>query len=248
MKKISLLLTVFFVSTVKSFSQDNDRKGFASINLGFSIPVGNFASNNFNSGEAGYATTGVFSEITFSHKIRPKFGITATSRGQANGVDVGAYAQDLANYFGSGNPSGNTSVSVESSVYSLSGIMAGLYGSFIIANKFSFEPRVLIGFSTATLPAMTITTYESKTKLTTFVSEHATSVAFSYIIGAGARYDLSKKICMMLNADFYSTNAEWDNVQEIGIGHITGDTEINYYDFGQKFRSFNISTGLGFRF
>ena len=248
MKKVILLSTVLFLFSTKGLSQDNDRKGFTSTNLGVSIPTGNFGSNNFSNSESGYATTGLIFDITFGHKILHNFGVTAIYRSQANGVDVDAYAQDLANYFGAGNPAGTTSVSVESSAFSLGGIMAGIYGSFPIADKLSFEPRVLVGFSAATLPAMTTETYESGTKLTTFIREQAASFAFSYIIGTGAKLDISKKICLLLNIDFYAAKAEWENVQEIGIGHISGTTEIYKFDYNQKFSTFNLSTGLGFRF
>lgn len=248
MKKVILLMSVLFLFSTKGHSQDSDRKGFTSINLGLSIPTGNFRSNNFSNSESGYATTGLIFDITFGHKILHNLGVTAIYRSQANGVNTGAYAQDLANYFGAGNPAGTTSVSVKSSVFSLGGIMVGLYGTFPIVDKLSFEPRVLVGFSAATLPAMTTETYKSGTKITTFVREQSASFAFSYIIGTEVKLDISKKICLLLNIDFYAAKAEWENVQEIGIGHITGNTEIYKFDYNQKFSTFNLSAGLGFRF
>ncbi len=248
MKKLILLSSVLFFFCIKGVSQDNDRKGFTSTNLGLSFPTGNFGSTIFTNSEAGYAMNGLVFDITFGHKILKSLGVTAIYRSQGNSVDVGAYAQDLANYFGRNNQAGTTNVSVESSAYSLGGIMAGFYGSFPMAKKLSFEPRVLVGFSAATLPAMTIETYESWTLHTTFIREQSASFAFSYIIGTGAKLDISKKICLMLNVDFYAAKAEWENVQEIGIGHVSGTTEIYNFDYSQKFSTLNLSTGIGFRF
>ena len=187
-------------------------------------------------------------DFTCGYKIRENIGLIAIYRSQANGVDVGAYAQDLANYFGTGNPAGTTSVTVESNVYSLGGIMAGTYGAFPIADKLSFEPRILIGFSAATLPAMTTETYYRSTLLTTFIREQPATWTFSYNIGTGAKLELSEKICLTLNLDFYAARAEWDNVQEVGIGHMSNTTEIYQFEYRQKFSTFNVSTGLGFRF
>ena len=248
MKKIILFCSVFFILTTKGLTQDNNRKGFTSISFGVSIPTGNFHSNDFNNIHAGYARAGFVSDISLGYNILPKLGIIAVSRGQINGLDLDDYAFDLTNYFDSGKPSSNTSVSVESSAYSLSGLMAGIYGSFQIKNKLFFEPRILFGISTATLPAMTTKTYSSSTLLTTFVREQATSFAFAYMMGLGAKFNLSNRICLLFNTDFYSAKAKWENVQEIGIGHVTGKTEINYYNFKQNFGTFNISSGLGFRF
>lgn len=250
MKKAILLLTILFSVTLnvvaqndEKHSHDSDRKGFASINLGVSIPTGSFGSDNINDNEAGFATNGAVFDITFGYKFRPNLGATVVWRGQANGIDVGTYAQSLANLFGSG------SVSVESSALTLGGIMAGLYGSFPMADKLSFEPRALIGFSTASLPAMTTEAYSSSgTKLVTWSQEQAETVTFSYIIGVGAKLDVSKKMCLLFNGDFYGAKAEWENVREIGIGHITGTTEINAYQFKRNFSTFNFSAGFGFRF
>ena len=246
--RIVIFIVPYLLAT-KAFSQNNvkqtedERKGFASVNLGVSIPTGNFSSDNFNNNEAGFATGGAVFDISVGYKLRPKLGVTAVWRGQANGIDAATYAQSLANYFGSG------SVSIETSAYSLGGIMAGLYGSFPIAENFRFEPRALIGFSAATLPERTTVAYSSSgTKLVTWSQDQAETVAFSYILGLGGKLDLSKKICLLFNADFYAANAEWGNVREISIGHVTGSTEINNYYHNQNFRTVNLSAGLGLRF
>ena len=126
--------------------------------------------------------------------------------------------------------------------------MAGLFGSFPIADKLSFEPRALIGFSTATLPEMTTKSYYNGTLLTTFTQDQAETTTFSYIIGAGAKLDVSKRICLLINLDYYSAKAKWKNVQVIGIGHVTGTTDIREYDYEYTFSTFNITGGLGFKF
>lgn len=233
----------------KKANQTNteNRKGFTAINIGTSIPTGNFGSKDFYTNTSGYASIGLISDFSFGYEVHPNFGITALLRSQVNGLDAGAYAQDLANYLGAGS-TGSTSVTVETSSYSLGGIMAGVYGSFPISEKLSFEPRLLLGFSTPILPSMTTETYGSGTKFRTYIKEQAVSFAFSYIIGSGVKLNLSKKISLLLNADFYAANAEWKNVQEISIGHITGTTEIRNYDFYQNFRTLNFTTGIGFRF
>jgi hypothetical protein len=248
MKKVILLLTIQFIVASSIFSQDQNSKAFVAINIGTSLPTGNFASTDFDEAEAAYANNGVVLDISFNYKFHPKLGVTAVWRGQGNSIDVGNYAQDLANYFGSGYPAGNTSVSVETSAYSLGGIMAGLSGSFPIADQLYFEPKALIGFSAATLPEMTTKSYYNGILLTTFTRDKAETTTFSYIIGAGAKLDVSNSICLLFNLDYYSAKAIWENVRMIGIGHITGDTDIKGYDYEYTFRTLNITGGLGFRF
>lgn len=248
MNKISLILILTF--SFESFGQieENDRNGFASVNYGLNIPTGNYGSKKFSNSEAGFATKGSVFDIAFGHKILPKLGVMAMSRGLANGFDVGEYAQGLANYLGPSNPMEVTTVGVESNSYSLGGLLTGIYGSFPIANKISFEPRLLAGISGVSLPAMTIDVYESGAKIISFIREHSTTVAFSYNIGAGTVFDVSKKVKLMINVDFFAAKAEWNDVQEISIGHISDETEIYYYDYDQNFGTVNVSTGIGFKF
>ncbi|MBX2984733.1 MAG: hypothetical protein KF882_02030 [Bacteroidia bacterium] len=249
MKQKILLFLLPLAITTNCFSQGNEknskdcvRKGFTSINMGVSIPTGNFKSDNFNNNEAGFATNGAVFDIAYGYEIAPDFGVTVVYRGQANGKNLGTYAQSLANFFGSG------SVSVESSAFTLGGVMAGIYGSHPITNKLSIQARTLAGFSVAVLPAMTTIAYDdSKTKLVTWFQDRAETTTFSYIIGAGATLDISKKTYLLFNLDFYSANAEWDDVRIISIGHITKTTEIDQYNFKQKFSTVNMSIGLGFR-
>lgn len=248
MKKVILLLTIPFVLVSKGFSQDGDRKGFTSFNLGSSIPLGNFASKDFDNNQAGFATTGVVMDFTFGYKISKKLGVTAIYRSQVNGHDMVAYGEGWENYLDYRYPSVSSSVNVESTSFALAGIMVGINGSFLIGNNISFEPRIVIGPSVATLPAMTTEMYESGTKLLTTIRPQAGTFAFSSIIGAGIKLDITKKLCLLGNIDFYTANVLWKDVEEISIGHITGTTEKNYYDYSQKFTTINISAGLGFRF
>jgi hypothetical protein len=248
MKKLILLYTIQLILIVNVFSQDQDRKFCISINIGASQPTGDFGSTDFDKSEAAYATEGVVFDISFCYKLNPKFGVIGIWRGQANRLNLSDYAQDLANYFGSGNPTGSTSVSVESSAYSLGGIMAGLFGSFPITDKLSFVPRTLIGFSTATMPEMTTKSYYNGIHLTTFTKERAETVTFSYIIGAGVKLDASSTICLIFNLDYYSAKANWQDVSVIGIGHVTATTDVKQYDYKYTFSTFNITGGLGFKF
>lgn len=248
MKKVILLLTIPLVLVSKGFSQDDNRKGFTSFNLGSSMPVGNFSSKDFDNSQAGFATNGLVIDFTFGYRISKTLGITAIYRSQVNGHDMVAYAEGWEDYLDRHYPSVTSSVFVESTSFALSGIMVGINGSFSIGNNISFEPRIAIGPSVASLPAMTTEMYESGTKLVTTIRPQASTFTFSYIIGAGAKLDVSKKICLLANIDFYASNAYWEDVEEISIGHITGKTEKNYYHYSQKFTTINISAGLGFRF
>jgi hypothetical protein len=145
MKPLIFVLTIQLFLTTKVFSQENDRKVLLAYHRGTSSPTGDFRSTDFDEESAAYAQVGIVQDLSFSYKLRPKFGLIALLRGQVNSINVGNYAQDLANYFGESTPSGTTSVRVETSGYTAGGFMVGAYGSLPIIEKLSFEPRFLLG-------------------------------------------------------------------------------------------------------
>jgi hypothetical protein len=251
MKKTIVIMMFSCLVSSSLFSQENvgnakpveGRKAYVALHLGSSNPTGDFGSDNFNNSKAAFARGGAVFDLSFGYLLRPNFGLTAVWRGQANLFDASTYAQSMANFFGDG------SVSVVRSPYSLGGLMAGVYGSYPTKYKFIIEPRVLAGFSTATLPGMTTVAYsDAGTKLVTWTQEEATNFALSYIIGVGSHVNLSDKFSLFINLDYYAARANWHNVQEISIGHVTGTSETNYYDFSHKFSTVNFSGGIGFRF
>jgi len=52
----------------------------------------------------------------------------------------------------------------------------------------------------------------------------------------------------LLLSVFFPGLGQMYNVQEVSIGHATGTSETNYYDFSHKFTTVNLSAGLGFKF
>lgn len=229
-------------------AQDPIRKGVTSINMGLSLPLGSFGSQDFNNYDAGYASIGIVTDFKFSYLLNPKIGVVGIWRGQSNFYNSGAYAQGMANYLGAGSPPGSTTVYVESGSYSLGAIMAGVYSPFSMKDRFSVEPHLLLGIAAPTMPSRTTEAYDDGIKLTTFAREQSTAISFAYNLGASFKMDILKSTCLILNLDFYSTRASWTNVRNIGIGHITNKAEIKYFDYYQRIRSLNLSAGLGFKF
>ncbi len=73
MKKVILLLiisfmgiTTVFSQDIEKYSKDDDRKGFTSINLGASVPTGNFSNDNFNNNNNNTITKRIQFGLIFS--------------------------------------------------------------------------------------------------------------------------------------------------------------------------------------
>jgi hypothetical protein len=248
MKKIVALSLILLTFASKGLAQDSDRKGYVSINLGLSIPTGNYASKVYNNNRAGYATTGFVRDFSFGYQLHPKLGLLAIFRSQANGVDAGSQAQGFENELRATYPTMSPSVTMQSSVYSFGGMLAGAYGKLPISEKLSFEPRLLLGLAAPSLPSSTTETFSSGSKMSTFIQNETVAFAFAYNIGAGFKYEIGKKYFFLMNMDFYAAKATFENIEMVYIGHVTKDFEREYYYQTANYSTINMNAGFGFRF
>lgn len=233
MKNFFIILTISMLTTsTNCYSQD---KGYIGVSFGPSIPIGDFASRDASNKSAGWATTGAIFDITFAYKLGTNFGLTGMLRGQANGLDNDAFANELAKQSG-----GNWTVN--SKAWSIGGLMFGGYGSFPISDKVSFDTRALIGFLSATSPEFNITLNGSGGA--GWIKQSSVSASsFSYLIGCGFKFDVANKICLLANLDYLGSKPEFRDVEV--TSSVGGAPQKS--TFSQGFGSINFGVGIGLR-
>ena len=234
MKKKNFLSILFLFILHVCWAQD---KGYVAISIGPSIPIEDFASKNSSNVAAGYANSGAIFDVSFHYKLGKYFGVSALLRGQANTTDAQAIANDLAREIN------NVTWTVESNPWSIGGILIGGSASVPIGinDKISFESRAMFGFLNATSPEINITgRTNSQSEWAKQQSKMAT--AFSYLLGAGFKFNFAKRLCFLTNIDFLSAKPEFKDVL---ITNSNGDFISN--TFSQKFGTINIGFGLGLR-
>jgi len=231
MKRITGYLLLMIVNF--QIAQAQESKGTIAILLGPSIPVGDFGSKDLNNGYAGFAQTGVVFEITADYKlVERNWGIAATLRGQANSHDFIAYENELQNYYGGVN------WFVESDAWTLGGIMLGAFRDFPVDKSISFKPRLLLGFPSASSPNITRTAYGFGNS--NWVRYNKTYTRnFGYLLGLGFKFDVSKKLSILANADNFGTLQEFRQVEIM-----TSDGTRSYDTYLQPMNSINLSIGL----
>jgi hypothetical protein len=232
MKKTTILFAVAALIATTCFSQD---KGYIGISLGPSIPINDFASRDGNNNSAGWATTGANFDITFVYKLGKSLGLSALLRGQANSVDNIAYSNELTKQVGG-------SWTVDSKSWTMGGLLFGGYGSFPISDKVSFDTRAVIGFLNATSPELNLTLNGSGGA--GWVRQSSVSAnSFTYLLGAGFKFGVSNKICLLANLDYLGAKPEFRDV-ELTSGSGGAPTK---YTFSQKFGTINFGFGVGLR-
>lgn len=232
MKNLIILFAMSLLTATNCFSQD---KGYVAISLGSSTPIGDFASKDPNNNSAGYAKSGAIFDISFGYKFGKNFGISALLRGQANSTDAQAIADQISRQ----NP--GVSGTVESKTWSIGGYMVGGYGSFPISPKISFDTRLLFGFLSAISPEITVNLVGPGG--TAWVKQNSSSSStFAYLIGAGFKYDVGKRICLLANFDYLGAKPEFSNVETTSS---TGSSSKS--TFSQSFGTINFGVGIGYR-
>jgi opacity protein-like surface antigen len=68
----------------------------------------------------------------------------------------------------------------------------------------------------------------------------AVAMAFAVNLGAGLRYNVSDKIALTINMDYFSTKPEFEVATTSNFGYSSND------DFKQTINMLNISFGIGY--
>lgn len=230
------LLLFLITLTITNQINAQDKRGYIGISLGSSIPMGDLSSKDANNNAAGFANPGAVFDVTFAYKLgKGNFGITALLRGQANPSDAQSLADEIANQ----NP--GILWTVETGNWGIGGLMVGGFGSFPISDKASFDTRAMIGFLSASSPQININAIGAGG--TAWIRQYAASAtSFSYLFGAGFKFDIGRKLYLLTNLDYLGSNPEFTNVETVtSLGERSSGT------YSQSLGTLNVNVGLAFK-
>lgn len=238
MKKLIVLL--LFVFGLAANAQQNVG-GFLQANTGISITSGDFASTDVNNPAAGFAKNGIQLSALFGHKIYKDFGAYASFSASANWIDAGMLQQGL----NLAQP--NYSWNVEGDFYSLFGFM---FGPQISHNfkKVAIDARLGFGVLNFASPAFK---YQGVSKTggpdRSIEVKDSRSSAFAMGSGITIKYEVKYSWVLLVNADYYTANPVFENVEQIVSE--SGQADVtNYLNFEQSFRMYQVGLGLGYVF
>lgn len=211
MTKISSILIILIVS---SLSQTNifaqNFNSFAGIRFGYALPMGQFASHDFETG--GYALLGKSISGEAAWFITPKIGfgidISNSSFGFASGYYRDDYLESEPSY---------SSMDLLSGPYKVQTLMGGVYYKVNIYNKFFSTFKLMGGMYTARTPDrfFGVDTFGGVTL--NFWKTGSLDRSFGVLTGASFEYHIYEHVSLLLQADFtYSEPAfVYDNGQEL---------------------------------
>jgi len=233
MKK-TLITIIMALCLSYIFGQRGENKnGCISINMGASVPIGEYALDEDKSG-AGYAKTGAIFDLTFTYKFTKKIGMALMVRGQANSFNEEEQLKSLA------DP--NYIITLKSTPWTTSSYLIGLYSEQKLVENLSLYSKVLLGLSNNTSPDLKLTVSDGIA--TGWIKQKpATAMSFGYLINLGLKYDFSKRMALLFNVDYFDTYASFKDVETTYSNLPPSD-----FNFEQQITTINVSLGLGVRF
>ncbi|HLK30524.1 MAG TPA: hypothetical protein VKT28_18225 [Puia sp.] len=225
MRKIFLFILLAQTVFLNCYSQDVKDKGYVSLSIGPSIPLGNFASTSLSDDKAGFAAFGGNLNLSYAKLLGKNFGIATELTGQINPLNIKAMEKSFAQHqfdafltlgtiTGGGQaqpPSNPQYVSYQDwhfnkkSWFSGSFLVGG-YGQFPLnhSGNISLTTKAMIGIMYLSSPQLSGQGYTDSSTIK-ITQSGATAFGFAYSFGAGLKYDFNKKISFLLNLEYLGT-------------------------------------------
>ena len=118
----------------------------------------------------------------------------------------------------------------------------GGYFSVPVLEKLDFESRAVFGFLSVRSLSITVDYYQSGQPFSGKMDQ-SSALSFSYMLGAGFRYNPVKRIVVLFNFDYLTSNPEFNNtLTRSDVGLLKVDT------YHTRLESIILSAGIGYRF
>lgn len=218
---------LLLLMTGNSRAQD---KGYVGFSLGLSIPMGDLASEEMTNDKAGLAREGLLLEAVGAFRIGTNVGAMIAFRSVANPVNAQLIANSFASMTGG-------SVRVEADPWVASSMLLGPYFTFPVSEKADLELKMLGGLGFASSPELRIEFGGSQV-----VQTSADGTAFTYVLGAGLRFALSPKLCLVSGLDYQAMDPKLSGAVASG-----GGSSLPMDVYTQPMSWLGFSLGLGLR-
>lgn len=225
-----LFIALILMISISAIGQN--KKNMIGLNIGASIPSGDFALIDGNNENAGFALPGLSVDINYNTFLNDHLALALLWGSIANPIDV----NELAGYYNS--VTNNMTWSVNADNYESGSLLGGLLFC-VPLNKVDFTLRGLAGYSYSKSPELRMI---GTGKFISITQSEAKAEAFAFCVGTGFRIHLGGVVALNLNADYYSTKPEFD----ITATSSTGDFVFSTAE--QKINAINLTMGIGFKF
>ncbi|MEI6061957.1 MAG: hypothetical protein WCR72_14740 [Bacteroidota bacterium] len=233
MKLLFRLLIILIVSTLnREIVSAQHSNSFAGIRFGYALPLGQFASHDFDTQSGGgYALLGKSFGAEAAWFISPKLGfgfdISTNSFGFASGYYADDFIKNIPIY---------TSLDLLSGPYKLTTYMAGVYYKFSLTKKFSSTVKVMGGMLRARTPDQFFGGIEDGVRVT-FWKTGSTNSQPSCLAGVSLEYRLYQQVSLLMQADlayarmafpFINAGERYNRVMQIPVFRLQPGINVHF--------------------
>lgn len=254
---LSLFVSCICLSNIKA--QDDDLmsdeelrqppSGYIALNAGLSAATGDFAKANVGGALSGQtfqlsmcapfsnAYLGIAGKVNYS-----KYSMTNQAFYSQQLVIMRKFDLDT-------NVTYNNNINQEITEMSF---LVGMFGTFptLFDDRLSLDARILFGPTTFTRPELSLEITDVDKNVTSYTQTSSSATSFASNFGFGLRYNLlpSKKMCIMLNFDYFNTRANFNiksNAKYLDDSEILREGE-HEERITHKISTYNITAGIGY--
>ena len=231
-KILFLSLFLINISFCQSKKHVNDML-FLDLNVGPSIPLGDFSSKDANSNTSGYAIVGVKAQLGLGINFYKSLGFYISAFTDFNGTNPDNLTAKANNLY----PGNNFSASSNS--WNLYGGMVGLTYGIDTHKGILIDLKFTGGYLSAKSPEFSFTS--SNGNFYKIDSKSASS--YTYCLSVGSRYYIIKnELAITLAVEYMGSKPEFNNVNT--TSSINGQVTQNTVTFNRAIDALNIVTGV----
>jgi len=217
LKKLLFFFLVFLLSNA-AISQNT--KSTISINIGPSVPVGNYSKTDQANSLSGYAKMGSAVSLSYAYSLSDDVSIIAMFALQKNAINTTAFESQLSQSAfgfagGAARYYGNWDVQEKSwfNKYGLLGLSKNMLKGKK-SNKVSLHVKLLAGLVNSKSPEFNASS-KSDTSYVLMTQGSQSATGFCYVVGADAGYKISRLFSIVLSLDYTgSSQLSFKNVQQ----------------------------------
>jgi len=195
-----VLIFILVIGFIASYAQEN--KYMAGIRYGYSLPMGQFASHEYDYGA--YAMLGKSFSAEGARYFNNGFGVGTALSISFYPIAAGYYVQDLDS-----NDVFAGSFKMKSSPYEVRTYMAGVYYRLPVAEKFQASFKALGGLCRSKSPDQFYSAEYFMVGTLTWFKTSSLSSRVSFLVGAAIEYKIFDHVELLLESEFSYTESKY---------------------------------------
>lgn len=218
-------------------------RNFVSFSGGYSLPIGAFASQNFDDPKAGLAGPGLYAQLNYERKLADHFGLRLTGSLNINKTDAQPLIDEYSVLL---TQPESYSWETETSTWQLGALLLGP-SVFLPLGNAELEGHVQGGLVFAESPGVTArgTSSAGNPSAEGRVAQASTS-AFGFGAGASVRFRLTRNLRLQITADAIGANAQ---LKDVPTYRQLGSLVVEGTDSPERFVAVvNVGAGVVFGF